>query len=1117
MLGAAVLFSCTTLQAQSRKVSNCDYGWSFTLKKAKPTDPVNNKKWKKVILPHDWSVEEGYTVYNTSGATGYLPGGLGWYRKDIKVPVSDKGRKLYLAFDGVYRDAKVFLNGKQIYNRPYGYSSFWVDLSDKLNYGAVNKIAVSVDRRKYEDSRWYPGSGINRHVRWMSLPATHIGQWGVAITTPKVTKSRATVAVSTEYVVSDQAASDASLLPVKIRTEILDAKGKVVSKKITSLKNATQDGKVAQSISIKKPLLWDIKKTNMYKARVALLDKSDKVIDTVTRRFGVRTFRFDKEKGFFLNGKNMKLKGICMHMDMMAAGTAVTKEMWRHDLQLLKEMGCNAIRCSHNPPSPEFLELCDEMGFLVQDEIFDEWRQNKNKWTHNKRKTDEVEGKTWGYAEIYEEWAERDVKDWVKRDINHPSIIMWSAGNEIEWTYPYYWRMEKSNQGLNNAVLNEMGGDKRELTKTALEIQDWVKSIDTTRPTTSGMVSPNAGYITGYVDALDLAGYNYRAGYYKTHHDKYPDRIIYGSENWPQYHEWKSCLDNDHICGVFIWTGIAYLGEASFFPKRGGGYGAFIDLGGFARPNYYLYQSLWTDKPVLRMFTQPLADSNYLVKNGKVVEDPNNPRDTKWSWPDVRATWNYQKGEQIFTELYTNCVEVELFLNGRSLGVQKLADQKDGAMKWATPYEKGVLLAKGKMADGEVVTYSLKSLNQQAPYGIKLVSQKSKLKNDGQDVAVVCAYLVDADGTVIEDQDVEMSFDIKGDVRYIGVANGGPCNPQPFKAYKTFTDHGRCSIMLQSTKKTGFVEVRAYMKNGQEAIFTLGNNPLNKVGPRVEFQNWKGKGRIAISSDGNEHDHDDWAATPMSLALLASQGLQDKLAIYTYSDHVWGSNKSNKRKIQNMNHYEHMNKSALEGKKYFGFDKTRFICAVDNPEKAYNSMRDEINKSSKENPLYIVAAGPMQVVGEAINRADKSKRRFVTVLSHSGWNDKHSDKPGKWEKPQHTGWTWDDMKAAFSDSKGGKVRFVHIKDQNGGRDYLGLNCDKKLFDWVKTSPARNNPLYKKGSWDFLYNRLESCLKKKGKNFDPSDAGMILFMLTGVEKTNPEMAKFMMENPKPKRK
>lgn len=275
---------------------------------------------------------------------------------------------------------------------------------------------------------------------------------------------------------------------------------------------------------------------------------------------------------------------------------------------------------------------------------------------------------------------------------------------------------------------------------------------------------------------------------------------------------------------------------------------------------------------------------------------------------------------------------------------------------------------------------------------------------------------------------------------------------------------------------------------------------------------WEGKGRIAISSDGNEHDHDDWAATPLSLALLAAAGLQDDLVLYTYSDHIWGSNQSFPDSPSGMNSYQQMRESALRGQEWFGFDNTNFVCAVDNAEVAYTALRDEINQSSAEDPLIIIAAGPMQVVGEAINRADIDKRQYVTLVSHSIWNNRHSDNPSKKYWDVHSGWTFDEIKDIFGDEDGGRLRCIKILDQNGGENYDGLNTDIAKFDWLKNAPARNHKSYKEGAWEWLYSRQETCLKNNGKNFDPSDAGMIIYLLTGIEKTNPDMARKIMEQP-----
>ena len=285
--------------------------------------------------------------------------------------------------------------------------------------------------------------------------------------------------------------------------------------------------------------------------------------------------------------------------------------------------------------------------------------------------------------------------------------------------------------------------------------------------------------------------------------------------------------------------------------------------------------------------------------------------------------------------------------------------------------------------------------------------------------------------------------------------------------------------------------------------------PFNLI--QAQTPVWTGNGRIAISSDGNEHDHDDWAATPLTLAMLAAKGLQDKMVLYTYSDHVWGSNVDHPTSKSGLNAYQHMRESALGAKKWFGFDQSEFVCAVDNPDAAYDAMAKVINESTKDDPLIIIAAGPMQVVGEGLNRSKKRKRKFVTVISHSRWNNRHSDNPTN-KGEVHEGWTWSEMNESFGSKSGGAANFIKILDQNGGDDYDGFRAEKEKFDWVKTSEVRNNNAYKEGAWDWLYTRLETCIKNRGTQFDPSDAGMVVYMLTGIEKTNPSMAKAIMENP-----
>ncbi len=787
-----------------RKVTPLNHDWSFRLEQTADTITRKFKEWTPVVLPHDWSIELGYSQQETAGCTGYMPAGVGWYKKTFTLPVSERGRIHRLEFDGVYRNAQVFLNGKKVGYRPYGYSSFSVDLTPYIQYGQDNELVVKVDRKKYQDSRWYPGSGIYRPVRLVSNEATHIPKWGVFVSTQSIDNNEAKIRVQTEL-------KHPQTSEITLEQIVIDANQQEVCR--DEIKIAKSDTYL-QDMAIARPKLWDIETPHIYTLKTIIKDDHSKIIDQTETPFGVRDFQFDAQKGFFLNGRNLKMKGVCLHQDLGSAGVATTRNMWEPILKQFKEMGANAIRCAHNPPSTEFLDLCDEMGFLVQDEIFDEWRVNKNKWTYHKNLSDQDYNVTFGYADLYEEWAERDVKDWIKRDRNHPSIIMWSLGNEIEWTYPYYWSMEKSSQPLSNAVLEEKGGGERELANTAVEIDAWIKTLDTSRPTTAGMVSPRAGTITGYTDAVDMTGYNYRADYYHTDHAKHPNRIIYGSENHPQYREWRDCIANDHISGIYVWAGMTYLGEAPTpYPQRAGAAGSFIDLGMFPTASYYMFKSLWTEEPMLHLVTQPYASSNYLVKGNEIVENPDNKRPDQWEWADVKPIWQYDDKELIYVESYSNCEEVELQLNGKVIDRKSMADQNDRIIKWVVPFEKGELKAIGYIDNKAVTEDVLASVNTQKPYSVKLEYDKAGMSKD-LGAMWVKAYLVDDQGNRVTHEEQIINFEIEGPVSNKGVNHGNVFYVQPFKADQSMTDLGRCSLLLESKGEKGTVTVKATAQGG---------------------------------------------------------------------------------------------------------------------------------------------------------------------------------------------------------------------------------------------------------------------------------------------------------------
>ncbi|GAF02698.1 sugar-binding domain-containing protein [Saccharicrinis fermentans] len=789
------------LNAQSpRSVEDFNFGWKFNLgdtPEAKSVD-FNDECWRVLNLPHDWSIEQNYTTQNTSGSTGFLPTGIGWYRKTFIVPEESKDKLTFIEFDGIYHHSEVWLNGHFLGKRPYGYSVFGYELTPYLKYGTENTVVVKVDHSNYADSRWYTGSGIYRNVRLITTSKAYVPQFGAWVETPEVSSKKAVV--KTFAVIKST-----SKQKLTVRVSIKDKSGKVVG---SSSQRAVVSGidTLALPVNVFKPKLWDIAHTDMYTANVQVYAGS-KWLDDYQVEFGVRTFRFDANKGFFLNGKNLKLKGVCLHHDAGAVGGVFIKDVWKRRLQGLKDIGVNAIRMSHNPADPGLLKLCDVMGFVVINEALDEWRKNKDKWITSRFAKDMRPALKTGYGDIYEEWAEQDVKDMVRSSRNHPSIIMWSMGNEIEWTYPYYYKMEQSNQGLGNQVLVEETGDGRdELKETAEEIKRWIKEVDTTRYVTAGGVLPKAGNMTGYFDVPDVMGYNYRAVNYDEDHKNYPNRFIYGSENWGTYQEWKDAIDRDFVAGIFIWTGIAYLGESGPFPWKGLEI-SLMDFAGFYTPRGHFYKTLWNDEPSIYVATKHAKKAQWIFEDGKWVDNRVRFWLDKWLFEDVEPTWNYEKGDEVFVEVYSNSPEVELFVNGESYGVKSPNDFEDHIVKYLVPYHEGEIKAIGKDGDKETCVYSLKTAKWVSK--IKLNADRKTMKANGYDVVHVEAELTNGNGDLVPDKKMQLVFEIEGEGVLIGVDNGWDRNVQPHKSNQIVTHNGKALLLIQSTQKAGEIKIIA--------------------------------------------------------------------------------------------------------------------------------------------------------------------------------------------------------------------------------------------------------------------------------------------------------------------
>ncbi|MEM8893742.1 MAG: glycoside hydrolase family 2 TIM barrel-domain containing protein, partial [Bacteroidota bacterium] len=574
----------------------------------------DDSHWTETILPHDWSIGLAYDTTNADGATGYAPGGTGWYRKKFTKEINDD-QKVYVYFDGIYNNSEVWINGEHLGFHPYGYSPFYYEITDQLNDdGTDNVITFKVDRTRYVDSRWYTGSGIYRNVDLITTHKLHIPIWGTFITTAGVSADQATVNV--ELTVQNDRSDEQSF---DLVTEIFDANaGRVAIIKETKILSAASNLVLNHQAVLKNPKLWDLDDPNLYSAVTSII-QDDMVVDHYTIRFGIRDVRFDPDDGFFLNGENMKIKGVCLHHDGGLVGAAVPKDVWKRRLNTLKEGGTNAIRIAHNPASQELLELCDEMGILVQDEFFDEWDYPKDKRLNQQERHDDYHSR--GYAEHFQEWAEKDLKSVMKAHRNNPSVFQWSIGNEIEWTYHpryrnitgyfnmnwqgnYFWDPPPLTIEQIRERHKDIAPRKYELAKTAMKLSKWTKEMDTTRVVTANLILPSASHETGYTEALDVVGYSYRRVLYDYGHENYPDKPIMGTENLGQWHEWKSVIDRPFISGVFLWTGIDYLGESHAHWPRKAQPSGLLDIAGYPKGSYHMMKSLWVDEPHIHIATQ---------------------------------------------------------------------------------------------------------------------------------------------------------------------------------------------------------------------------------------------------------------------------------------------------------------------------------------------------------------------------------------------------------------------------------------------------------------------------------------------------------------------------------
>ena len=720
-----------------------------------------DKAWKSVSVPHDASVGYGFDQKYSSG-TGYLPGGSYFYRRRFSLP-KERGR-VYITFEGVYNNSKVWVNSSYLGKRPYGYSTFTYDITDIA--ADDNVVSVFVEKRETADSRWFTGCGITRRVYVTVCDDISVLPDTLFVSTPSVSEREAIVHVELE-----------TTKPAEIRNTVLD-NGKIIA-----------EG--GGDITVKEPYLWSPDDPHLYTLKTDVIADGE-VKDTVFTTFGIRYFSFDPDKGFFLNGKNMKLKGVCVHHDAGALGAAVPKEVWRDRLLKLKECGTNALRTSHNPPDPTLLDLCDELGFLTMDEAFDEWEGPKNKWWqgHNV-----YPPKLFGYYEDFPEWGEKDIKAMVTRDRNHPSIIMWSIGNEVDYPndpycHPSFAEMTGNNDHNKPEKERMYNADKpnaERLTVIAERLVKWVKECDTTRPVTAALAFPELSTNIGYFQALDIAGYNYKEHLYEKDHARFPESVIYGSENSHSFGAWKAVEDNDYIAGQFLWTGIDYMGEARGWPVRASMPG-LLDMAGFKKQSWHFRKTLWCDEPYV-----------YICAREAVPEEEGRRR----FFRPFNEHWNLPEGSEAEVLCFTNCAEVELFLNGKTLGKKSPDNPERGnEIIWKTAFEKGELKAVANGAECTLITTL-------SPKAIHLSPSKAVVTPDGYDTVRVDVTVLDENGMEVKWADNTVRASVSGEAAVLaGLENGMGHDLTPYSEPFRSLHGGRLVVYLKSSGKRGTARLR---------------------------------------------------------------------------------------------------------------------------------------------------------------------------------------------------------------------------------------------------------------------------------------------------------------------
>jgi beta-galactosidase len=790
MLG---LFACCVSHALAapREAVDWNPGWLFSIGAGVDGNAPGAEadSWRAVVLPHDWSIESPVSKDAPAlGGGGFFQTGTGWYRRDFDAPASWRDRQVVIEFEGVYMNAGVWLNGASVARRPYGYSSFFVDLTPHLRIGGKNTLLVRADNSAQPNCRWFSGSGIYRPVRLHVTAPVRVAPWGVFVATTRLDAESASVRVETTA--RNDGAAAAELL---VETSILDPDGREVARAgATGRVLPGADFTATATAAIANPQPWSPETPALYRA-VTRVRSGGSVVDEVVTPFGVRTVRVSAERGFELNGRPLKLAGGNVHHDHGPLGAAAFARAEERKAELLKAAGFNAVRTSHNPPSPAFLDACDRLGLLVMDEAFDGWKLNKN--PHD-------------YGVWFDEWWRRDLDAMVLRDRNHPSVVLWSAGNEM---------FERGNaDGL----------------RIAHALTRRIRELDTTRPVTAGVNGMGKGGEWSQLDPLfatfDVAGYNYELGRHAADHERLPHRVIVAAESYlsETFANWAAAHDHAHVIGDFVWSAIDYLGEAGIgrvfppgepivkhwegdqWPWHGAACGD-IDLTGWRKPGSHYRNIVWDRGEKLHVAVAAPAPGG-----GEWGVSP-------WAPEPVQAHWNWpgHEGEPLAVEVYSRYDTVRLYLNGGLLGEKPTTRAEEFKAVFSVPYAPGKLEAAGMRAGRETERFALVTAG--APARLRLTPDRGRILADGQDLSFVVVEVLDADGVVAPSADHSVRYTLDGPATLAGIGSADLTDRDSYRANPRRVFQGRALVIVRAGDKAGAVKLTASAPGLPPAELTL--------------------------------------------------------------------------------------------------------------------------------------------------------------------------------------------------------------------------------------------------------------------------------------------------------